>query len=61
MHIDTLAGRLTNNMARVIVQAKRLWVSSLAYGLQFEVAKLEYESMAIPGTLSDDGEPEFEE
>ena len=48
-------------MLRVIVQVKRLWISSLAYGLQLEVIKLEYESMSIPGTLSDDGEPDFED
>ena len=61
MRIDTLGGRLNNNMARAIVQVKRLWISSLAYGLQFEVVSLEYESMPIPGALSDDGEPELED
>jgi hypothetical protein len=50
-------------MVRVIVRPKRLWVSSVAYGLQFEVLKLEYESLVCPRTPSEEshGEPEFED
>ena len=63
LHLDPLADRLRGKMARVIVRPKRLWVSSVACGLQFEVLKLEYESIAVPRTLSEGGsdEPEFED
>ena len=60
--LDSLAERLRGKMVRVIVRPKRLWVSSAAYGLQFELAKLAYDSV-VPRTPSEDAsdEPEFED
>ena len=61
VHLDALAERLPDKMVRVIVRPMRLWVSSVSYGLQFELLKLEYESVAVPRTPSEDAsdEPEF--
>ena len=60
-HLDALAERLRGKMARVIARPKRLWVSCVSYGLQFELVKLEYDTVAAPRTPSEDAsdEPEF--
>ena len=63
VHLDELADRRVNKMLRVIARPKRLWVSNVSNGLQFEVLKLEYQSVVCPRTPSEesDGEPELED
>ena len=63
MHLDELADGLVDKMLRVIERPRRLWVSSASYGLQFEVLKLEYQSLVCPRTPSEESneEPEFED
>ena len=43
IHIDKLNKHLSNNMVRVIVSPTKLWSNSTSYGVQFEVARLEFE------------------
>ena len=43
IYIGTLNKHLSNSMVRVIASPVRLWSNSTGYGIQFEVARLEFE------------------
>jgi len=43
IHIDKLSKYLSNSIIRVIVVPTKMWNNSTGYGVQFEVARLEFE------------------
>ena len=63
IHIDKLNKFPSNSIIRVIVMPTKIWNNSTRYGVQFEVARLEFEQPAkyddkVLDVFDDDGDEE---